>query len=176
MRSRLLTFLFTLWFPLLIACAAVAQPSIFDFKKSKPVFDPPGAVVGVITSGAVANLSGMEIQVGGAGIYLMLLNTDNASTGGTSYIVTVDSASVLTTITETVTPTMTFGTGTISSVIRGGRTASAALGSGPWHTQIKNTTLESMPIFIPPGRFLTIRRNAQNTTASVAVGFVELQP
>jgi hypothetical protein len=166
MKSRLLFFLAfsTLFLP--VATLAQSRPS--------------GAIVGGIEVAAAGDTSTVEVQAaaevdGGKGIFITYI-APNAADTAKSYCFTIDDASTIDGSIDVLTPTFKFGPAPLTSVVRTGLNLAGVLpGEGCFAQQRYPYFVAEHPIFVPAGKFFTVRRLTVNADCDVIIGFVEAQ-
>lgn len=160
-----------LW--LLLAVAAVPAAAFAQATR------PSGAVANVQVAAVAAQTSIAEIEASasGKGIVLIYITYDAPN----AYGLTIDSASLITASSATITPTFVFGTtGVLTSTLREGRNAAGLVPvEGAFLLQSigyvdQPDSLSQLPIYVPPGKFVTMRRTTVNTALNVTIGWVEL--
>lgn len=139
-----------------------------------------GAYVNVKSAAATGDTSGMELETSadGDGIYIHYVAVDRTS----SYGMTIGDASLLDQAVGVVTPTCVFGEGAMTTVIRRGQDSAGALpAEGDWIFNASVaagdgfgiSVLVDGNIYVPAGKFVTIRRLTVNTASDVSIGFSE---
>lgn len=119
-----------------------------------------------VSSAAVGDSAGFEIEARAGGFWLEFLNNDNAD----QCIISVDDASISTTIEGVITGT-TFGP-PARSIIREARVA-ALVGGNRLHLT-NGQILQGVPLFVARGQFLGCYRQDPNNTALFRVIFREV--
>lgn len=161
--NRYLVALALVFVALLAALPVVAQP-----------FRYPGAIVGanVAASGTVDKAM-FEIAAGpaGQGIIIFEVQVDAAGT----YAISIDAVSQITTGAATVTQVAQFGPSPVTTVVRTGYGAGGPV-NGSWLLRTGSSWTSSSPaaVFVPPGKFFTLRRVDGDFTLGVTVGYYEL--
>lgn len=142
-----------------------------------------GACVYSTRAAVAAETSVVEIQTlaaasGGKGIYLHRIETDTVG----AYGFTIGLTTFIDSNTEVVTPTFIFGPGAVAltSIVRDGTDSGAALpGQGTYRPQTSSfgngVSGLPFPVYVPAGRFVSVRRTTVNTTANVAICWTEVQ-
>ena len=141
-----------------------------------------GAYVNVQMAAAAGDSSGMEIETliaasDGLGIFIEYIGVDIAH----AYGMTISAASLFDQAVAVITPTCIFGVGALTSIVREGQDSAGAV-AGEGDFLFTNGAAASAPfgnfafsgsIYVPAGKFVTIRRTAVNLAANITVGFSE---
>jgi len=134
---------------------------------------PPGTCVFTAQGAVAARFSGVDIQAlpaasGGKGIYIQNIGNSAASTYGA----TIKSAAVLDANLATITPSFVFGNSALTSVIRTGTQPATTTTA----FVITSPSVGSLPpIYIPPGKFVTVVHNTANQATNITVCFTEVR-
>lgn len=165
--SRLVSAVFTVLFGfalLFLPAVALAQGA-----------RPTAFVVGATVAADLSNFGVMEIQASpsGKGIIIFTVQADTAA----AYHATVDSATTITSAPVVLTQTARFGTSTGTSLARTGLSNAALPSDGSWIMRTLAGSIYSIqaPLFVPPGRIFTVRRNAINQVLNLTIGYYEVE-
>lgn len=157
MRARLLLALAAI-VALLVPAVAIAQAQ------------HSGAFLHTNTTGVAGKQSGIEIEAGERGFYFVFLSSFAAPN---AQIYITDASVIDEGLTE-ITPKFKFGSASLTSVVRKGvgPTTSRYNKFYVWPPNIFTEDQKSPP-YVPPGKFLNIRRTSVGGNAYYVVGFVE---
>lgn len=154
-------------FVIVLACTLVI-PSLSFAQPARP----KGAFANVQEAAVAGDTSGVEVEAGGGGIFVLRVEVDTADVYG----ITISGASLFDSSVAVIAPLFIFGSGTLASIVREGVDSAGAVPS-EGHLLILGTTVvdfSAYPIFVPSGSFFTVRRTTVNNAANVTVGFVEI--
>lgn len=162
-RSTLLTLL-----ALVLAGTAQAQPA-----------RPSGAIVTGHVAAVAGDTGGVELETSssGNGIILHMVTVD----AGDSYGVTITDTTFLDTSIVVLTPSFKFGQATLTTIARKGIDGTGSVPvDGAFFVNGTNASagagfIGAFPVFVPPGKFISVRRAAVNVAVSVTIGFTEIQ-
>lgn len=123
---------------------------------------------------AIATVNnGMDLQASpsGNGIYI---NHVAVNAAASAYAMRTGTSATLTANLTTITPLFTFGQGAVTAIFREG-TAPAALAEGAYLfvDPFIGIAEDIGPVFIPPGSFLTVLRQAVTTASNITICFTE---
>ena len=134
-----------------------------------------GLLVSVITASAAGDVSGAEIEAAAAGIWVNKIQVEDVS--GIDYAITIDAASQFDQAVSDITPLCLFGSkGAGSSTVRTGPdSAGTIVGAGALIPALgaDASNLLAAPIFVPAGKFLTVRRRTVATATHISFQFWE---
>lgn len=130
---------------------------------------PAQACVGIQVAAVAANLASVEVQAGGGGIVVEMIDFATANVA-----IRLSTATILDSAIAAVTPTFVAGHRPLTSVIRTGQDAGAVPADNAQWIPDNAFTFDARGIFVPAGKFLTIQRSAQNQILNVALCFTEL--
>lgn len=144
---------------LLMFCAAVRAQTV----------QPGGACLQVTSMAAAGDISGVELEAGTKGANVTYVITDDSAE---AYAFTISAASVFDQAVTVQASSMVFGQVTPTSTVRRGQD-SAGIVVGDGHFVNLRTQPFDLGMFIPAGKFFTIRQRVVNTAAVVTFCFFE---
>lgn len=158
------------WFLVLVILFVPALAS------SQPIRQP-GILVHALSAAAAGDTSIIEIEAGASnGFFLRGISLNNT---GASHAIAILDATVIDLSSAVVTPTATFGSAgmTTTFTVRTGLDSAGVLPGAADYlimgTRVDQALAGGAPIYIPPGKFLTIRNVAVNTAVEASLVLVE---
>lgn len=154
---------------LVIAALAAGMLWLLPAEASAQNARPAQACVGIQVAAVAANLASVEVQAGGGGIVIEMIDFATANVA-----IRLSTATILDSAIAAVTPTFVAGHRPLTSVIRTGQDAGAVPADNAQWIPDNAFTFDARGLFVPAGKFLTIQRSAQNQVLNVALCFTEL--
>ncbi len=163
---------------LLALLALVLALGLAAVARAQPL-RPAGAIARLRMTAATIRIAGLEIETSasGKGIMLHFISMD----ADDSYWVTISDTSFIDLEVITLTAEFKFGHAPLTTILRAGRD-DEELFPGDGDFKFNGTVGTSgssfvglFPIFIPPGKFVTIRPEGLDTPLTASIGFTEIQ-
>lgn len=144
--------------------ALVAGPSFAQTVR------PGGACLQVTSAAAAGETSGIELEAGSKGAFVTWIIHDG-SVG--NYAHTISSATLFDTAITVQVSDAAYGQIAVTSIVRRGRDSAGGLPADGDYFGLRSTPFTVPHLFIPPGKFFTMRRTSVNAQAIASFCFQE---
>lgn len=151
----------------------VALAFVFVLTLSLPAFAqtvrPGGACLRATGAVELTSTSGVELEAGSKGVVVTWIIHDGAAG---DYGITISDASLMN-ADLAVKTLQEHGQIALTSIVRGGRDSTGDLPDDGDYVSLRTQPTTIPHLFIPPGKFLTVRQTSVNTAAVVSLCFHE---